>query len=132
MQSMRTDSRRSRNPLLSMLTVATLAASFALPAFAHAYLERARPIAGSVVRESPPELTLWFTQRIEPAFSDVRVLDGAGTRLAAGSPQLDTGDHKVLRVSLPKLAAGSYRVKWRVVSVDSHVSEGEFAFDVAR
>jgi methionine-rich copper-binding protein CopC len=33
---------------------------------------------------------------------------------------------------VPKLAAGGYRVKWRVVSVDSHVSEGEFAFDVAR
>ena len=120
-----------RNPLLSMLVVATLSASVALPAAAHAYLERARPIAGSVVHESPRELTLWFTQRIEPAFSEVRVLDGAGKRVGAGNPQIDAADGKVLRVALPKLAAGEYRVKWRVVSVDSHVSEGEFAFDVA-
>lgn len=129
---MRTPFRRSGNPLLSMLAIATLTTGVALPAAAHAYLERARPIAGSVVRESPQELTLWFTQRIEPAFSDVRVLDGAGKRVGAGKPQIDAGDGKVLRIALPKLAAGGYRVKWRVVSVDSHVSEGEFAFDVAR
>ena len=129
---MRTLFLRSRSLLLSMLVVATLTASVALPAAAHAYLERARPIAGSVVRESPRELTLWFTQRIEPAFSEVRVLDGAGKRVGgAGKPQIDAADGKVLRVTLPKLAAGGYRVKWRVVSVDSHVSEGEFAFDVA-
>ena len=129
---MRTDFRRSRNALLALLSVATLAATFALPAAAHAYLERTRPVASSVVRESPRELTLWFTQRIEPAFSEVRVLDGAGKRVDAGNPKVDAGDGKVLRVSLPKLAAGSYRVKWRVLSVDTHVSEGEFAFDVAR
>jgi len=129
---MRTPFRRSRNPLLSMLAAATLTASVALPAAAHAYLERASPIAGSVVHESPRELTLRFTQRIEPAFTDVRVLDGAGKQIGAGKPQIDAADGKVVRVALPKLAAGGYRVKWRVVSVDSHVSEGEFAFDVAR
>ena len=40
-------------------------------------------------------------------------------------------DAKVLHVSLPKLAPGTYRVKWRVLSVDTHVSEGEFTIDVA-
>jgi len=129
---MRTPFPRSRNPLLSMLAVAALTASVALPAAAHAYLERARPIAGSVVHESPRELTLWFTQRIEPAFTDVRVLDSAGNRVGAGKPQIDAAGGRVVRVALPKLAAGGYRVKWRVVSVDSHVSEGEFAFDVVR
>ena len=115
-----------------MLAVAALTASAALPAAAHAYLERARPIANSTVHESPRDLTLWFTQRIEPAFSEVRVLDSAGKRVdGAPTPQVDDDD-KVLRVALPKLAIGGYRVKWRVVSVDSHVSEGEFAFDVAR
>ena len=115
-----------------MVSVATLAATFALPAGAHAYLERALPVAGSVVRESPRELTLWFTQRIEPAFSEVRVLDQAGKRVDAAVPRFDAADGKVLRISLPKLAAGSYRVKWRILSVDTHVSEGEFTFDVAR
>ena len=128
---MRTEFPRSRNPLLALLLVAALAAMFALPAGAHAYLDRARPVAGSIVHASPREISLWFTQRIEPAFSEVRVLDSAGKRVDAGSSTVDA-DGKMLRVSLPKLAAGSYRVKWRVLSVDTHVSEGEFAFDVAR
>jgi len=115
-----------------MLAVASLAVTFALPAGAHAYLDRALPVVGSVVREPPREIKLWFTQRIEPAFSEVRVLDRAGKRVDAGDPQVDAADGKVLRVSLPKLAPGVYRVKWRVLSVDTHVSEGEFTFDVAR
>ena len=85
-----------------MLAAAAWLATVALPALAHAYLDRAQPVAGSVVHESPRELTLF---------------DGA--------------DAKVLRVPLPKLAAGTYRVKWRILSVDTHVSEGEFTFDVA-
>jgi methionine-rich copper-binding protein CopC len=34
-------------------------------------------------------------------------------------------------VSVPPLVPGHYRVVWRVLSVDTHVSEGDFAFDVA-
>jgi copper resistance protein C len=117
--------------ILSWLSVAALAAVVASPAGAHAYLDRALPVAGSVVRESPRELTLWFTQRIEPAFSAVRVLDAAGKEIAAGAPQFDAADGKVIRIPLPKLGPGTYRAKWRVVSVDTHVSEGEFTFDVA-
>jgi len=125
------DDLPSRNTLLATLAVAALAATLALPASAHAYLDRAQPVAGSVVRDSPRELTLWFTQRVEPAFSKVYVLDAAGKPVGSGEPRFDAADGKVVRVSLPKLAAGTYRVKWRILSVDTHVSEGEFTFDVA-
>jgi methionine-rich copper-binding protein CopC len=37
----------------------------------------------------------------------------------------------MLRVSLPALPAGRYTVAWRVLSVDSHVTEGTFSFRVA-
>jgi hypothetical protein len=36
----------------------------------------------------------------------------------------------LLRVSLPKLVPGTYRVTWRVLSVDTHVTEGDFTFAV--
>ena len=128
---MRSDDRRSRNILLATLSLAALTTTLALPAGAHAYLARAQPVAGSVVRESPRELTMWFTQRIEPAFSQVHVFDATAKPIDAGAPRFDPADGKVLRVSLPKLGAGTYRVKWRILSVDTHVSEGEFTFDVA-
>ncbi|MEO8302774.1 MAG: copper resistance protein CopC [Betaproteobacteria bacterium] len=116
---------------LLTLWAATLVSAFAPFAGAHAHLDRALPAAGSVVRESPRELKLWFTQRLESAFSEVRVIDAAGRRADKGDAKVDVDDAKVLRVSLPKLAPGSYRVKWRVLSVDTHVSEGEFTIDVA-
>ncbi len=100
------------------------------PASAHARLERAVPAAGSAVRESPPQLKLWFTERLEPAFSKVQVFDRNGKQVDKGDPEVDRADAKLLRVSLPTLAPGTYRVKWRVLSVDTHVSKGDFTFNV--
>jgi methionine-rich copper-binding protein CopC len=34
-------------------------------------------------------------------------------------------------VSVPSLSGGRYRVIWRVLSIDTHVTKGEFHFDVA-
>jgi methionine-rich copper-binding protein CopC len=111
--------------------IAALTAMSVSPAGAHARLDRAAPAAGSAVHGSPPQLKLWFTERLEPAFSKVRVLDRNGKQVDKGDPEVDRADAKLLRVSLPKLAPGTYRVKWRVLSVDTHVSEGAFTFDVA-
>jgi methionine-rich copper-binding protein CopC len=33
-------------------------------------------------------------------------------------------------VSLPALKAGKYKVVWRVVSVDTHVTSGTFGFEI--
>jgi methionine-rich copper-binding protein CopC len=41
------------------------------------------------------------------------------------------GDGRRLRVSLSALSSGTYRVVWRVLSVDTHVTEGDFTFRVA-
>jgi len=89
------------------------------------------PAVGSSVRTSPTELKLWFTERLEPAFSKVRVEDGGGKQVDRGDGRVDAAAGVLLRVSLPPLQAGTYRVKWRVLSVDTHVSEGDFTFDVA-
>jgi methionine-rich copper-binding protein CopC len=43
---------------------------------------------------------------------------------------VDPANPALLQVSLPQLAPGRYRVMWRVLSVDTHVTEGDFTFDV--
>jgi len=48
-----------------------------------------------------------------------------------GDPQVDSADRMQLRISLPPLAPGRYRVSWRVLSVDTHVATGQFTFDIA-
>lgn len=119
---------RLRALLVVALASSALGASDAL---AHAFLDHARPAVGSTVHGSPPQLKLWFTQQLEPAFSTVQVLDRSGKRVDKADAKVDASDATVLQLSLPPLAPGTYRVTWRVLSVDTHVTEGDFTFDVA-
>lgn len=106
-------------------------ASLLIPsAGAHAFLERASPAVGSTVHSSPTQVKLWFSQRLEAAFSTLHVFDASGNEVKAGSTVVDAADAATMSSSLPGLAPGTYRVKWRVLSVDSHVTEGEFTFQV--
>jgi methionine-rich copper-binding protein CopC len=119
-----------------MKTFARTLAAFAvvaLPAsaMAHAFLDRAVPAVGSTVHGSPPEVRLQFSAPLEPTFSSVRVLDSSGKQVDRGDKRLDPNDASLLRVSLPKLAPGTYRVVWRALTVDTHVVEGDFKFEVA-
>jgi len=106
------------------------ALAFASPAGAHAFLDHATPAVGSAVHAPPAQVKLWFTQRLEAAFSTLRVQDASGKQVDKGDTQVDRNDATLLEVSLPQLAPGTYRVTWRVLSVDTHVTEGDFTFDV--
>lgn len=117
--------------LLQRSALLLVAASLHSPAWAHAVLDYSVPAPRSTVRASPKELTLKFTERLEAAFSRVRVLDAKGNEVDRGDSRIDGADPTTLRVSLPPLSPGRYRVSWRVLSIDTHVSRGEFSFDVA-
>jgi len=86
---------------------------------------------GSTVRTAPADVKLWFTERLEPAFSRVEVVNEAGERVDRADGAVDPSNPRLLRTTLVPLAPGRYRVLWRVVSVDSHVTEGDFAFRLA-
>ena len=113
--------------VLALLAVLTFPAG----AQAHAFLDRAVPAVGGKVHGKPAEVRLRFSQPLEPAFSTVRVLDAGGKQVDRKDKSLDPGDASVLKVSLPPLEPGMYRVLWRVLSADTHVSEGDYTFEVA-
>jgi hypothetical protein len=102
----------------------------AAPARAHAVLERASPLVGSTVRSAPRAVSAWFTQKLEPAFSTMEVRNAAGARVDQGKAQVDRADRALLRVGLKPLSPGTYQVHWRVLSVDTHTTEGDFSFRV--
>ena len=116
------------------LLLATVVAGVLLPAiaFAHAHLDRSMPPKGSNVSPAPKEVTLWFTEAIEPKFSSIVVRDAKGTAVQDGAATVDPANKAQLKVSLKPLAAGTYKVIWRVLSVDTHRSNGEFTFRVGR
>jgi len=97
---------------------------------AHAFLDRAEPRVGGTVRTPPAQVTLWFTERLEPAYSRVKVVNAAGQQVDKADCSVDSNDPRMLRASLMPLGPGTYRVIWRVLSVDTHVTEGDFTFRV--
>jgi hypothetical protein len=99
---------------------------------AHAFLRDAEPGVGSTVQKSPSEVRIRFTEDIEPAFSSIQVFDASGKEVDKHDVHLDRSDRAMLHVSLPRLGAGIYKVVWRVVSVDTHVTNGNFTFRINR
>jgi copper resistance protein C len=115
-----------------VLTCLLIMLALAAPAGAHGLLDRAEPRPGSRVRSSPTHVSVWFTERLEPAYSRVQVLNDKGERADANDSRVEAADARQLRVSVPPLAAGTYKVLWRVLSVDGHLTEGEFTFRVTQ
>ena len=109
---------------LALLAFATQSAS------AHAFLDHASPAVGSSVPTTPSVVTLWFTQDLEPAFSHVTVTNQAGQRVDLGNGQVPQGQPAELQIGLKPLLPGTYTVSWRVISVDTHPTEGTFTFEV--
>jgi methionine-rich copper-binding protein CopC len=109
-----------------MLALSPLATTGAC---AHAFLDHAEPRVGSTVSSAPRELTLTFTQELEPAFSTAEVRDANGTRVDQGKAQISGS---MMRVGLKPLPPGTYRVHWRALSVDTHTTEGNFSFRVGK
>jgi methionine-rich copper-binding protein CopC len=99
-------------------------------ASAHATLVKSAPASRAVVGHPPGRVQLWFSERLEPAFSSVSVWDTAGHQVDNRDVLVGPDDTKRLAVTLKPLAAGPYTVRFRVLSVDGHVVESSFSFTV--
>jgi len=102
----------------------------AAAAQAHAFLDRAEPRVGSSVPTAPRQVSLWFTQNLEPAFSTVEVQDSSGARVDQGKPRIDSANPSLMHIAVKPLPPGTYKVLWHVLSVDTHTTEGAFSFHV--
>ena len=99
-------------------------------ALAHSGLQRAEPPVESKLKRPPSEVKLYFTERLEPAYSTIRVEDDNGAQVDRQDSHVDPSNSLVLRATLQPLEHGAYTVIWRVLSVDGHVTEGRFTFRV--
>ena len=97
---------------------------------AHASLAASEPAANAVLVRTPPVLRLRFSEVLEPAFSTVSLRNARGDLLELGKPALDAADAHVLSAPVPKLASGSYQVRWSAASHDGHRTRGMFSFEI--
>ena len=114
------------------LAVAGFVALLLLPveAAAHAVLVKSSPARRAALTAPPARVELTFNERLEPAYSTLSVWAAGNTRVDDGKTVVGPEDPRRLSVGLPPLKAGSYSVKYRVLSVDGHLVEGTYPFDI--
>ncbi|MDR7422122.1 MAG: copper resistance protein CopC [Armatimonadota bacterium] len=129
-------------------------------AAAHAYLRASSPAEDSTVTSVPSEVRLQFTEPVEVRFSIFKVYpvpsepgwdrrrlnaaagaivsnvlrrtDDEGVRADDGlATTARTTNEVVIRLK-PGLGPGAYVVMWRVLSIDTHTTQGFYVFSVAR
>jgi copper resistance protein C len=98
-------------------------------AIAHAFLDNATPKVGSVVTAPPKTIRIQFTQRVEVAFSHIHLFAPGGQEIAIGPAAADPSDQTVMSAPVTgTLVPGQYEVRWDVLSVDTHKTNGHFPF----
>jgi methionine-rich copper-binding protein CopC len=100
-------------------------------AFAHASLVKSVPSERAVLVRAPAKIQLWFSERLEARFSSFSLFDANSKSVELGAVAIDRDDPKSLAAEIKTLPAGRYVVKYRVLSVDGHVTEKEFAFTIS-
>lgn len=99
-------------------------------AWAHAALKSATPAKGAELASAPGEVTLRFNEKLAAAFSNIKVVDGAGKAVTTGKAALDAADPSVMKVAVPVLAPGKYTVRFIAVGDDGHRRTGAYSFTV--
>jgi hypothetical protein len=100
-------------------------------ASAHAMLERANPMVGATVHAAPAAISLRFSEAVEPALSTIALMRSDGAAVALTAPAGSEHNRVLTAAVRGVVAPGVYRVHWRVVSVDTHLTQGDFSFRLA-
>ena len=121
--------RRAPAPALLLIACLTLAAPRA--ASPHAIVLESSPIHDAVLPRAPEQVTLRFNSRIEKRFTRVTLALADRAPVAVAVPADDaepTPDR--LTIPLQPLAPGVYVLRYRVLAVDGHITEGALRFTV--
>jgi copper resistance protein C len=101
------------------------------PASAHAIVLESSPVHDAVLERAPEQVTLRFNSKIEKRFT--RVTLAAGDRPPAPIVLPDGNDASPpdrVVIPLSPLAPGVYVLRYRVLAVDGHITEGSLRFTV--
>ena len=117
--------------LLPFVVAALSVLAAAVRVEAHAFLVRAEPRVGSKAHKVPTEVRVWFSESVQAGVSSIHVFDVSGKQVDKKDTHSYHSNRAVLCVSLmPALTPGSYKVIWRVTSADTHVTSGDFHFQI--
>jgi methionine-rich copper-binding protein CopC len=113
--------------LLSLFVTVAIARA----AWAHSFPEEQNPGAGQTLAAAPSAVSIKYDAPIEHLFAKLQVVDRLGNDLATGQPEVSS-DGRILSVKVKPLTPGDYTVKWAVVCIDSHHTQGSYVFTVGK
>lgn len=113
--------------VLSVIGILSIRPNLAL---SHALFNRSEPRVGETVSGCPKQVRMWFDSQLKLSSSMVRVESESGKRVDNLDGHVDSSDATILEVNIPCLSPGTYRVFWKVVSLDGHSTKGSFAFTI--
>ncbi len=114
-----------------LLLMACLALGAPRAASAHAIVLESSPAADAVLPQPPSQVVLRFNSRIEKRFTRVTVALGDRAPVVVALPPGDaetTPDR--ITIPLEALGPGAYVLRYRVLAVDGHITEGALRFTV--
>jgi hypothetical protein len=94
----------------------------------HAVVTKATLAEKPIVANTPTPVTIHFNSRIESGFTRVILVDEAKRERPLDATSGLNGD--TVTVDLPALPTGVYALRYKVLSVDGHVTEGMLRFRV--
>ena len=115
---------------ISAATLLAIITSYSTMASAHSFPEKETPAAGQKLASPPSEIIIDFDAPIEKLFAKLEVTGADGQNLAVGAPQV-SDDGIRLSIKLGALKPGDYTVKWAVLCIDTHHTNGSYTFTVA-
>lgn len=119
-----------RKMLLLAPALLAIVTGYSIAASAHSFPEKETPSAGQKVASPPSEVAIDFDAPIEKLFAKLEVTGADGKNEALGAAQVsDDGTRLSVKVSV--LKPGDYTVKWAVVCIDTHHTQGSYTFTVA-
>jgi copper resistance protein C len=98
-------------------------------AMAHAHPKVMKPAPDST-GPAPSSISITFSEAVEPKFSSIQLTDEKGKAVGSEVSRPAPDDPKTIILAVPKLAAGTYVVRWVNVAVDGHRLEGSYKFTV--
>ncbi|OAI02356.1 copper resistance CopC family protein [Methylomonas methanica] len=99
-------------------------------AFAHAILVKSQPAKDEIVTESPKQIDLWFNDAVRSEYKALAVIDSTGKRVDNHDVAQSLTNGANIYATVPTLAPGTYTIRYRVVSEDTHIVTGKFEFTV--
>ena len=114
--------------LKSLIFSAMFGTSFNV--FAHAIMVKSQPEQNVNLSVSPKQIDVWFNDKVGSEYKAIAVINSKGNRVDNKDVQQEMLDGSHIYCTVPLLPADTYTVRYRVVSIDTHIVTGKFQFTI--